>query len=190
VARLCMDILGSARARRESYVGPSLAEPVLADDDPESSAELSDSLSLAFLVLLEELTPAERAARFLIGVTRKVPAGSSVRLARRNGQPGVLIAEDGAVSTALALDIVAGSIVGVRVVANPDKLAAVNTAAGRQARARGPVLAKGAGGSPVQTLRDPPPGRCQAGPRPVAGRWRGLARRGAGGPAGRSDRPG
>jgi RNA polymerase sigma-70 factor, ECF subfamily len=72
-----------------------------------------------------------RAARFLIGVTRKIPAGSSVRLARLNGQPGVLIAEAGAVLTALALDIVAGKIVGVRVVVNPDKLAAVNAAAGR-----------------------------------------------------------
>jgi hypothetical protein len=69
-------------------------------------------------------------SRFLIGVTRKIPAGCAVQLARLNGQPGVLIVEDGAVTAALALDIVAGSIVGVRVVVNPDKLAAVNTAAG------------------------------------------------------------
>src|ERR1700761_28523 len=65
VTRLCLDILGSARAKRETYVGPWLPEPLLADDDPAASAELADSLSLAFLVLLEELTPAERAALLL-----------------------------------------------------------------------------------------------------------------------------
>src|ERR1035438_10433064 len=43
VTRLCMDILGSARARRESYVGPWLPEPLLAGDDPAASAELADS---------------------------------------------------------------------------------------------------------------------------------------------------
>jgi hypothetical protein len=47
---------------------------------------------------------------------------------------GVLIAEAGAIITALALDIVAGSIVGVRVVVNPDKLAAVNTSRGSSFR--------------------------------------------------------
>jgi RNA polymerase sigma-70 factor (ECF subfamily) len=231
VTRLCIDILGSARAKREKYVGPWLPEPLLADDDPAASPELADSLSLAFLVLLEELTPAERAAfllhdvfgygydelsriiakepaacrqlvsrarrhvtgrrqrfdadrkladrlceefvtacaggdidrlvgilardvvvwtdgggkvsaalrpvtgpdraaRFLIGVTQRIPTASAVQLARLNGQPGVLIGQEGAVTAALALDIVDGLIAGVRVVTNPDKLAAVNTPAG------------------------------------------------------------
>ena len=66
VVRLCIDELRSARARRESYVGPWLPEPVLVDDTgPAAAAELSDSLSLAFLVLLEELAPVERAAFLL-----------------------------------------------------------------------------------------------------------------------------
>lgn len=66
VVRLCLDELRSARARRESYVGPWLPEPLLvSDDDPAAVAELSDSLSLAFLVVLEELAPAERAAFLL-----------------------------------------------------------------------------------------------------------------------------
>ena len=66
VTRLCIDTLTSARARREQYVGPWLPEPVVVDDDdPALSAEMADSLSLAFLVLLEELRPPERAAFLL-----------------------------------------------------------------------------------------------------------------------------
>jgi RNA polymerase sigma-70 factor (ECF subfamily) len=60
VTRLCLDQLKSARARRESYVGPWLPEPIATDGtvDPES-------ISLAFLVLLESLTPQERAVYLL-----------------------------------------------------------------------------------------------------------------------------
>jgi RNA polymerase sigma-70 factor (ECF subfamily) len=71
VTRLCLDVLGSARVRREEYVGPWLPEPLVATDDgPEQAAELADSVSLAFLVLLEELSPAERAAFLLREVFR------------------------------------------------------------------------------------------------------------------------
>ena len=64
VTRLCIDELRSARARRESYVGEWLPEPLVDDgrSDPADHAELADSLSLAFLVLLESLTPEQRAA--------------------------------------------------------------------------------------------------------------------------------
>jgi RNA polymerase sigma-70 factor (ECF subfamily) len=65
VTRLCIDQLGSARARRETYVGQWLPEPVSTEPEPGRAAELADSLSLAFLVLLEELSPAERAAFIL-----------------------------------------------------------------------------------------------------------------------------
>lgn len=66
VVRLCLDQLGSAHARRLDYVGPWLPEPLLATDrGPAEAAELADSLSMAFLVLLEELAPAERAAFLL-----------------------------------------------------------------------------------------------------------------------------
>jgi RNA polymerase sigma-70 factor (ECF subfamily) len=67
VTRLSINLLRSARARRESYVGPWLPEPLLEDPgpDPASRAELADSLSLALLVLLERLTPVERAAYLL-----------------------------------------------------------------------------------------------------------------------------
>ena len=66
--RLAIDHLRSARARREQYVGPWLPEPLLTDEgagDPSVHAELADSLSLAFLVLLERLSPVERAAFLL-----------------------------------------------------------------------------------------------------------------------------
>jgi RNA polymerase sigma-70 factor (TIGR02957 family) len=67
VTRLAIDELRSARARRETYVGEWLPEPV-ADapaEDPAQHAELADSLSLAFLVVLEALTPEQRAAFLL-----------------------------------------------------------------------------------------------------------------------------
>src|SRR5215213_3453262 len=65
--RLSINVLRSARARRESYVGPWLPEPLVEDPrpGPASRAELADSLSLAMLTLLERLTPVERAAYLL-----------------------------------------------------------------------------------------------------------------------------
>ncbi|OLT35210.1 RNA polymerase subunit sigma-24 [Actinomadura sp. CNU-125] len=63
VTRISIDVLRSARVRREEYVGPWLPEPLLTDpyQDPARSAELADSLSMAALLLLERLTPLERA---------------------------------------------------------------------------------------------------------------------------------
>ncbi|HVD57626.1 MAG TPA: RNA polymerase sigma-70 factor [Thermoleophilaceae bacterium] len=65
--RLSIDALRSARRRRETYVGEWLPEPIVTglDDDPALHAELSDSLSLAFLVLLESLSPEQRAVFLL-----------------------------------------------------------------------------------------------------------------------------
>jgi RNA polymerase sigma-70 factor, ECF subfamily len=63
VTRISIDVLRSAHVRREEYVGPWLPEPLLTDlyEDPERSAELADSVSMAALVLLERLSPLERA---------------------------------------------------------------------------------------------------------------------------------
>jgi RNA polymerase sigma-70 factor (ECF subfamily) len=71
--RLCIDQLRSARVRRESYVGEWLPEPLLTGPsplgqpapDPAALAEQADSLSMAFLLLLERLTPVERAVFLL-----------------------------------------------------------------------------------------------------------------------------
>jgi RNA polymerase sigma-70 factor, ECF subfamily len=69
VTRLCLNQLQSARVQRESYIGPWLPEPVLTGVDerfaPMQQAELHESLALAFLVLLEQLTPVERAVFLL-----------------------------------------------------------------------------------------------------------------------------
>jgi RNA polymerase sigma-70 factor (TIGR02957 family) len=66
VTRLAIDELRSARARRESYVGEWLPEPIASpEEDPATQAEQADSLSLAFLVLLESLSPEQRAAFLL-----------------------------------------------------------------------------------------------------------------------------
>jgi RNA polymerase sigma-70 factor (ECF subfamily) len=224
VVRLSIDVLRSARVRREAYVGPWLPEPLVADTapGPDEAAELADSVSLAFLVLLEELTPVERAvfllrevfgydyptvaamvgkseancrqlvvrgkqrvaerrtrfeadsvhgreltarflaacstgdldgllgmladdvvvwsdgggkvqaarrpvagrdkaARFLIGIAEKGGEFDG-RLVAVNGQPGGIFGHDGRIEYAMALDVLDGQIVGVRVIANPDKL--------------------------------------------------------------------
>jgi RNA polymerase sigma-70 factor, ECF subfamily len=63
VTRLCIDELNSVRVARVSYAGPWLPEPIVADQP--DAAEHADSLTLAFLVLLEELTPPQRAAYLL-----------------------------------------------------------------------------------------------------------------------------
>ncbi|HYK52067.1 MAG TPA: RNA polymerase sigma-70 factor [Candidatus Eremiobacteraceae bacterium] len=67
VSRLCMDHLGSARVRREQSVGQWLPEPLVTDpgDDPLGVLRVDESLSLALLVLLERLTPVERAVFLL-----------------------------------------------------------------------------------------------------------------------------
>jgi RNA polymerase sigma-70 factor, ECF subfamily len=67
VTRLCLDRLKSARAAREQYVGPWLPEPVLTSEleRPDSALQRVESVTLAFLVLLETLSPEERAVFLL-----------------------------------------------------------------------------------------------------------------------------
>ena len=70
LTRVCMDQLHLARRKRELYVGPWLPEPILTTEideagDPEKHVEMEESISLAFLVLLEQLQPFERAVFLL-----------------------------------------------------------------------------------------------------------------------------
>ena len=60
VSRLALDVLRSARVRREEYVGPWLPEPVVGGGDPADRVTLDESMSMAMLVVLESLSPAER----------------------------------------------------------------------------------------------------------------------------------
>jgi RNA polymerase sigma-70 factor (ECF subfamily) len=80
-SRICLNLLGSARARRETYTGPWLPEPLPqpaewpggqmgAEADPADRVTLDESVSMAFLVVLESMTPAERVALILHDVFR------------------------------------------------------------------------------------------------------------------------
>ncbi len=64
ITRLCIDQWRSARVQREDYIGPWLPEPILIDPAPEA-AMLADSLSIAFMTVLESLSPLERAVYLL-----------------------------------------------------------------------------------------------------------------------------
>ena len=87
--RLAIDHLRSARVRRESYVGTWLPEPLVADTGPGPAerAELADSLSLAFLVLLESLSPVERPCSCCARCSAGRGAGST-RAGRASRRPG------------------------------------------------------------------------------------------------------
>lgn len=63
--RLSINVLQSAHAKRETYIGPWLPEPVNTDDDPALGAERAEALQFAILMTLEKLTPTERAAYIL-----------------------------------------------------------------------------------------------------------------------------
>lgn len=65
VTRLSIDALRAAKRRREEYIGEWLPEPLVTTDGPDVSAELAESLSTAFLVMLERLSPPQRAALLL-----------------------------------------------------------------------------------------------------------------------------
>lgn len=67
VSRICLDELKSARNRREEYIGPNLPEPILASksETPEDEAALAESLSMAMLVVMDKLSPVQRAVFIL-----------------------------------------------------------------------------------------------------------------------------
>src|SRR3712207_4455505 len=67
VTNLCINQLQSARLKREEYIGPWLPEPLITDEnlDPMRNIQMADSLSMAFMILLESLTPTERACFLL-----------------------------------------------------------------------------------------------------------------------------
>ena len=85
VTRLSIDHLKSARVRREQYVGEWLPEPLLTDPAPDAGAQMetADSLSMAFLVLLESLTPVERAV-FLLREVFDYDYGEIARIVERS----------------------------------------------------------------------------------------------------------
>src|ERR687889_613557 len=122
-----LDELRSARARRERYVGEWLPEPIITDglDDPARHAETADSLSLAMLVLLESLSPEQRAVLLLHDVfDYGYPEITAiVGKSEDNGGPGVLFLDgQQRLIGVLALDIAGGQITSISSNINPDKL--------------------------------------------------------------------
>ena len=103
-ARLALDELRSARARRENHMGEWLPEPIVTDpgEDPAARAKMADSLSLACLVVLESVSPDQRAAPLLrdvfdyghdeiaalIGTSEATPASSPHGHAARSRSGG------------------------------------------------------------------------------------------------------
>jgi RNA polymerase sigma factor (sigma-70 family) len=97
--RICLDLLGSARARRERYVGEWLPEPLpgrreefgpqpgAATADPADRVTLDESVTMAFLVVLETMTPAERVAFVLHDVFR-YPFAEVAEIVGRTPDPG------------------------------------------------------------------------------------------------------
>ena len=86
VTRICIDELRSARARRERYVGEWLPEPLLQDEssDPARQVEISESLSQSFLVVLETLSPEQRAV-FLLHDVFDYPYERIAEILDKNG---------------------------------------------------------------------------------------------------------
>ena len=87
VTRICLDVLKSARVQREQYIGPWLPEPLVqragAEPSPEDVVATEDSVSLAFLVMLEELGPVERAV-FLLREVFDYDYGDIAQIVGRN----------------------------------------------------------------------------------------------------------
>jgi RNA polymerase sigma-70 factor (ECF subfamily) len=143
-SRVCLDVLGSARVRRERYVGPWLPEPVPvlaftdpAVDDPADRVTLDDSVSMALLVVLESMTPAERVAFVLhdvfavtfseiaevVGRTpaacRQLASSARQRVHGARDAPVPRAAHDAAVR-AFAAAARAGDLAGLVAVLDPD----------------------------------------------------------------------
>jgi RNA polymerase sigma-70 factor, ECF subfamily len=125
VTRLAINQLRAARTKRETYVGPWLPEPLVTEDTPDR-VELAESLSMAFLVLLERLAPVERAAFLLhevfdfeyaeiARVVDKTEANCRQLVARarkRIGTPGARFEADPAQAKRLVEQFTAASFAG------------------------------------------------------------------------------
>ena len=153
--RLALDRIRSDRRRREEYVGPWLPEPLVCDAGPEARAEVSDSLTLGFLTVLDRLTPVERAV-FLLADVFAVPfaeiartvdksdaacrqiASRARRRIRADG-PAHHASADRQLVDELVMALAAGDVDGVLSRLSPDVVCVSDGGATRRA-ARRPVL--------------------------------------------------
>jgi RNA polymerase sigma-70 factor (ECF subfamily) len=155
-SRLALDVLRSARRRREAYIGPWLPEPVETAPDPADTVGLADSLSWAMLVVLETLTPAERAAFVLhdvFGLTfdevadalgrtpaacRKLASRAREHVHRRRPRFDVDPEEHRHIVEAFAAAVASGDIAALTGLLDPDAVL-TSDGGGRVRAARKPV---------------------------------------------------
>lgn len=145
--RICLDLPGSARIRRERYVGEWVPEPLPdrrergGEPDPADRVTLDESVTMAFLVVLEQMTPAERVSFVLHDVFRypfaeiadivgigKVAPDLTVLARTVNGRPGLVATYDGVAVTVAAFQVGNDRITRIWAVRNPDKLKPWRTA--------------------------------------------------------------
>jgi RNA polymerase sigma-70 factor (ECF subfamily) len=158
VARLSLDLLKSARVRRERYVGPWLPEPVVETlDDPADRVTLDESVSYALMVVLETLTPAERTTWVLhdlfgmpftevaqtVGrspaAVRQLAARARRHVARGAPRLAVTPTEHDAVVTAFVAASAGGDLAGLLEVLDPE-VVLTSDGGGRVSAARRPVV--------------------------------------------------
>jgi RNA polymerase sigma factor (sigma-70 family) len=158
VARVCLDMLRTRRARGEEYVGTWLPEPVVSageDEDPAHEAELADSVGLALLVVLETLTPAERLAFVLhdmfavpfediAPIVDRTPAAARQLASRARRRvrgaapsPDADLSRQREIVDAFLAASRAGDFEALVQVLDPDVVLRVNTRAGERLRLRG-----------------------------------------------------
>jgi DNA-directed RNA polymerase specialized sigma24 family protein len=129
-SRICLDLLRSARARRERYVGEWIPEPLPertgqlsgqpgAAADPADRVTLDESVSMAFLVVLEG---GEQIARYMGDLASRAPGNLTFLERMVNGQPGLVAQQDGVTVAVYAFDIAGDRIKHIWAILNPDKL--------------------------------------------------------------------
>ncbi|MFF8959559.1 RNA polymerase sigma factor SigJ [Streptomyces sp. NPDC014894] len=159
-ARTSLNVLKSARVRRESYVGPWLPEPLLTGPDAAAPVLMDESVSTAMLVVMETLSPAERVALVLhdvfgfpfgriaevLGGTpaagRKLASRARARVAAVERRPRASRAETERVLKAFKAAAVAGDMAALVELLHPDAVY-VGDGGGRAHAARRPVLGAG-----------------------------------------------
>ena len=156
--RLSLTQLDSARARRETYIGPWLPEPVATEGDPLLGAERAEALSLAVLLLLERLTPAERAAYVLreafdysfreIAAVLEVSEANARQLATRarahlDRERGTVVsdAERDRLLAALTVAVQSGDLAALEAVLTDD-VVSLSDGGGVVSAARNPVVGR------------------------------------------------
>ncbi len=145
-SRVCLNLLGSARARRETYVGEWIPEPLpesapwTTETDPADRVTLDESVNMAFLVVVDpDATAVADGGGLAMAFLRPIEGGEQVarawvEIANRavgtmtflertvNGQPGLVAEQDGVIVTVFAFDVAGDRIKRIWVVRNPEKL--------------------------------------------------------------------